>query len=156
MLIPRTPLLWFVFFFGCATSGIAQQAAGMAAPAPVPSQIVTAHKVFVSNEGYDSIAREAFERAHQRNRPYNDFYAAMKNWGRYELVTSPADADLVFAIRFSAPIVNCDKLTSFAPQLQLTILDARTHFALWSMMDPVQGAYRKNTWDKNFTKALMA
>jgi hypothetical protein len=156
MLTLRTSFLCFVFLFACVTSSMAQQASEMAPPAPVPSQIITAHKVFVSNEGYDSIARAAFERAHQRNRPYNDLYAAMKKWGRYELVSSPADADLVFAIRFTAPIVDCDKLTSYAPQLQLTILGARTHFVLWSMMDPVQGAYRKITWDKNFTEGLDA
>ena len=32
---------------------------------------------------------------------YNEFYAAMKSWGRYELVSSPADADMVFEIRFA-------------------------------------------------------
>ena len=40
------------------------------------------------------------------NEPYNRFYAAMKSWGRYELVASPADADWVFEIRFTAPLVD--------------------------------------------------
>ena len=33
--------------------------------------------------------------------PYNRFSAAMKSWGRYELVASPAEAGLVFEIRFT-------------------------------------------------------
>ena len=35
------------------------------------------------------------------DRAYNEFYAAMKTWGRYELVAAPRDADLVFEIRLT-------------------------------------------------------
>src|ERR1035441_8663261 len=63
--------------------------------APIPSQILTAKKVFISNAGgeYDAGIWSG-----GRERSYNEFYAAMKSWGRYELVSSPGDADLVFQV----------------------------------------------------------
>jgi len=96
--------------------------------APIPAQIVTAKKVFISNGGVDGAALAAFKRAGDSNEPYNRFYAAMKSWGRYELVASPADADLVFEIRFTAPIADFGKTTIYEPQLGLSIFETKTHF----------------------------
>ena len=74
----------------------------------------------------------------------------MKNWGRYELVGSPSDADLVFEISFAAPMVGADKLTTFAPNLRLEILDAKTHFLLWTIIEPVDGALSQGHLGKEF------
>jgi hypothetical protein len=124
------------------------------APAPMPTSIQTAKRVFLGNAGVDGMSIAAFQRAGDKNQPYNWFYVAMKNWGRYELVGSPADADLVFEISFAAPLVGADKLVTFAPYLRLEILDAKTHFLLWTIVAPVDGAYRKASWDKNFTAGV--
>ena len=124
--------------------------------APIPAQIISAQKVFISNAGVDGMALAAFKREGEPDKHYSQFYAAMKAWGRYELVADPGDANLVFEIRFTAPISGCDKLTSYAPQFGLSILDAKTHFAIWTLIEPVQGAYRKGTWDKNFNLGLTA
>jgi hypothetical protein len=82
-------------------SAVAQQ--GKAVPlAPVPVQIAAAKKVFISNAGGQSF-ETVFEQIVFNggpDRPYNEFYAAMKNRGHYEIVSSPADADLVLAIRW--------------------------------------------------------
>jgi hypothetical protein len=69
-------------------------------PAPIPTQISTAKRVFVANGGGDDsgISESFFNR--DVDRAYNQFYAAMKSAGRYELVGSPAEADLLFEIRF--------------------------------------------------------
>ena len=61
--------------------------------APIPTQILTCKKVFVSNG--ESNAKTTIP-----NLTYNEFYAHMKSWGKYELSPAPADADLVFEIRF--------------------------------------------------------
>jgi hypothetical protein len=50
--------------------------------APIPAQIITSEKVFISNGGVDSAALAAFKRAGDTNEPYNRFFAAMKSWGR--------------------------------------------------------------------------
>jgi hypothetical protein len=70
------------------------------------------------------------------NKSYNLFYAAMKEWGRYELVASPEDADLVFEIYASAPVVSSKGGESKnQPQLQLSIFDPKTHFLLWKLTE---------------------
>ena len=124
------------------------------AMAPVPPQILTSRKVFISNAGYDSTSRVAFKNGGDLNQPYNEFYSAVKDWGRYELVGTPADADLVFEIRFTAPFAFDEKMTVYVPQLDLEILDVKTHFKLWSITVPVQGAIRKATWEKNFSQGI--
>ncbi len=133
----------------------AQETKGTAA-APVPPQIAAARKVFIANNGADLAAQAAFKRAGEPEQAYNHFYAAMQSWGRYELVSTPADADLVFEIRFSAPMYYNGTLAIFEPQFQLRILDTKTHFLLWSLIAPVEGAFRKATWDKNFDRGLDA
>jgi len=116
--------------------------------APVPPQIFTSKKVFISNAGYDSIAFAVFKKEGESEKPYNQFYASMKSWGRYDLVDSPSDADLVFEIRFTTD------LPTATPQWELAILDVKTHFKLWSITAPVQGAIRKVTWEKNFSQGI--
>lgn len=122
--------------------------------APVPAQILTAKKVFISNTGVGANALPIFTKADDPNGPYNQFYAAMKTWGRYELVTAPVDADLVFEINFTAPLVGTQILDTYAPQLDLAILDTKTRFRLWTLTQPVERATRKETWNKNFSKGL--
>src|ERR1700683_1783408 len=125
-----------------------QPAQPAAAAAPVPAQIISAHKVFISNAGADVPARAIFNRAGDPEEAYNGFYSSMQSWGKYELVSTPADADLVFELRFTAP--------AYGPEFDLTILDAKTHFLLWTMTQPVNGAFRKETWLKNFDDGLHA
>ena len=119
----------------------------------MPAPIVTAKKVFISNGGVDRAAPAAFKRAGDSNEPYNRFYAAMKSWGRYDLVASPADADLVFDLRFTAPNADLGKTAIYEAQLGLSIFAAKTHFVLWTLTEPVQGAFRRATGRKTCTKA---
>jgi hypothetical protein len=126
------------------------------AAAPVPAQIVSARKVFIANAGADLAAQAAFKRAGDPDQAYNRFYAAMQTWGRYVLVSTPAEADLVFEIRFAAPRYYDGTLAVYDPQFGLSILDAKTHFVLWSLAEPVEGAFRKATWLKNFDHGLSA
>lgn len=135
--------------------GAEAQSSQATAPAgPVPVQIASAKKVFVSNMGTDAMSTAAFKREQAENKPYNEIYAALKAWGRYQVVDTPGDADLVFEIGFSAPIVGAGEPTAYGPQLNLSIVDARTHFRLWTLFEPVGGALRKSTWDKNFAAGM--
>ncbi len=138
---------------GAAPAMQAQQPNGTPA-APVPAPIVTGKTAFISNAGMDSMSLSVFRNAGDPDQPYNEFYAAMKSWGRYKLVANPADADLVFEIRFTAPITDFGKVTTYDPQLDLTIVDAKTHFTLWSLIEPVNGAMRKETWEKNVARGM--
>jgi hypothetical protein len=128
-----------------------------ALPAPVPAQIISGRKVFLSNapgeidSGYSGGPYRA----------YDQFYAAMKSWGRYELVAAPADADLVFEIRFSSEIgavsvSNGVGGSGKSRQLRVVILDPKTHVPLWWFNEQVGSAFRQASRDKNFDEAMAA
>ena len=53
--------------------------------APVPSLLLSAKKVFISNAGADSgLFPHPF--SGDPDRAYNEFYANVESWGRYQLV----------------------------------------------------------------------
>lgn len=119
-------------------------------PAPLPAVVATATKVFLTNGGGSNLA-------------YDAFYSAMKQWGKYEIVGSPNDADLIIELAYkveregtrvwsstntyngttqvhSAQIVD--------PQLMLTIYDAKTKNSLWSEVDHRRLAVREKNREK--------
>lgn len=136
--------------------------------APVPAQITTAKKAFISNVGVeDGVIPAVFSGG--PDRPYNQFYTAMKTWGRYQLVGSPADADVVLEIRIRAPLdlvsnysptpargLQYTPAGSRVPQFQLTILDPKTRIVLWNLTEYVEFAALRANHDKNFDEALVA
>jgi hypothetical protein len=131
----------------------AQQSKGPA-PAPVPAQISAAQKVFISNAGGESFETVIDETVFNGgpDRPYNQFYAAMKNWGRFELVSSPADADLVLEI--SWVLTDTGLRLPVLGQLRLVVIDPKTHVTLWNFTEYVRGAILLGNRDKNFDQAM--
>jgi hypothetical protein len=55
--------------------------------APLPAAVTNAKTVFLVNGGGSSLAFDAF-------------YAAMKDWGKYQIVGSPEAADLVITLNY--------------------------------------------------------
>ena len=105
--------------------------------APLPSAIINAHKIFLSNRGGSDLAFDAF-------------YSGMKSWGKFEIVGSPDDADLIVELAYrvedhgtrvwsSTNTYNGDTQVHsrelIDPQLTLTIYDAKTKNSLWSTID---------------------
>lgn len=152
----RTGLVsaFLVVFLFSSPSVLTAQEKGVAPPAPVPSPILTAKKVFISNGGLDGLAFEAFRKLGDVDQPYNAFYAAMNSWAKYELVSAPSEADLVLEIRFTAPFVGEDHLPRNTAQFSLTIYDAKTRFVLWTILAPVDGAFRKTTLVRNVDQGI--
>jgi hypothetical protein len=133
-------------------------------PAPLPTQILTARKVFVSNAGGDTLG----DYSGGPHRAYDQLYAAVKGWGRYELVAAPADAELVFEISFAIPLVG-EHVTGGGsgqtpvssrplkdPQFRLCVRDLKTHVLLWTFIEHVQSALLQGNRDKNFDLAMAA
>ncbi len=139
-----------------AVAGLNGQQANGAGTAPFPAQIAGARKVFISNAGADVAALAIFKRAGEPDQAYNRFYSAMQTWGRYEIVATPEEADLVLEIGFRAPMYYNGTLAIYEPQFELKIIEAKTHFLLWTLAEPVEGAFRKATWLKNFDQGLDA
>ena len=84
--------------------------------APLPAQFLAAKKVFISNRGSEEGAPVINGSV---DLPYDEFYAFMNNWGKYELVTSPNEADLILEIGYRG-------------RLHLVIFEPRTHVILWT------------------------
>jgi len=124
------------------------------APPPVPAQILAARKVFIVNAGFDGNAFAILQRAGDAEEPYNQFYAAVKSSGRFEIVGAPIDADLVLEIRFSAQLSGTEKVDTYQPLVTLTILDSKTHFPLGTITESVESAILAKTWGKNFASGI--
>lgn len=128
--------------------------------APVPPALLAAKKVFISNAGADSgLFPHPF--SGDPDRPYNEFYAAIQIWGRFELVGDPSEADVVFELQLTSPYgpTNPNKQNGAAdplPMLRLVIFDRRTHYILWALTESINPAALQKTHDRNFDDALMA
>jgi hypothetical protein len=119
----------------------------VARPAPRPAQILTGKRVFISNAGGE--LSNWFTGG--SDRLYNQFYAAMKDWGRYELVAAPADADLIFEIRVTGAYLS---EREEIPKFELAILDPKTHVILWGFAERLNLALLKGHRDENFDKGM--
>jgi hypothetical protein len=119
-------------------------------PAPLPTAVVNAHKIFITNGGGSELA-------------YDSFYSAMKDWGKYEVVGSPEEADLVVEVAYrvenrgthvwSASNVSNGTTQVYSaqmidPELTLSIYDAKTKNALWSAVDHRQLARLQKNREK--------
>jgi len=120
------------------------------APAPLPTVIVNAHKVFLTNGGGSDLA-------------YDAFYSEMKNWGKYQVVGSPDEAELIIELAYrvehggtrvwsssntydGTTQVHSAQITD--PQLVLTIYNAKSKNSLWSTIDRRRLARRKKNREK--------
>ena len=120
-----------------------QQTTGPVQNTPVPPEVLSGHRVFLSNAGaapnFPGTAEEA----------YNTVAAALKAWGHYELVESPEQADLLFKLREISPVTGVgggDDTPSYAitsPTFELTIADAHSGAHLWTVTSPVNLSYKK-------------
>jgi hypothetical protein len=125
---------------------------------PVPAAIAAAKTIFVSNAGSDSgLFPEPF--TGDPDRPYTEFYSALKATGDYTLVGDPAQADLVLELRLVAPYGPSDAnkqkgASDPLPMFRLTVYDRKTHYILWTVSSSIELAYLQKTHDKNFDMAL--
>ena len=148
--------MWAVL--GVAVLVSAQQPTAAAAPGPVPPALQAAHNLFISNAGADSgLFPSPF--SGDPDRPYDQFYAALKATGQFNLVADPSDADLVLELRLSAPngpVKNAKQYGSAdpLPMFRLVVFDRKTHYILWAVTESVEIAYLQKTHDTNFDRAL--
>jgi hypothetical protein len=119
-------------------------------PAPLPTVVVNAKKVFLPNGGGSDLA-------------YDAFYSKMKKWGKYEIVGSPEEADLIIQISYHVEhggtrvwstnntyngTTEVHSTQIVDPQLVLTIYDAKTKNSLWETIDHRRLARRAKNREK--------
>ena len=116
--------------------------------APLPAQILSARKVFIGNTFGDRDVRIA-KYVGGPDGIYNQFYADVKNGGRFEPVGTPADADLVLDVTLGVFPLNAGYAA-----FRLSILDPKSNVLLWTIAEPIDPAFLAKTWRRNLTQAL--
>ena len=120
---------------------------------PVPPQILSAKTVFLSNAG--SEANNISERA------YIVLHDGLAQWKHYQPVTTPAAADLILELRYTAPLGNINVASGnsfppdYKPRFQLVIRDRATAVILWSVTE-FPFSEKKNTFDQSNDNAVNA
>ncbi|MFZ0335996.1 MAG: hypothetical protein WA855_12265 [Candidatus Acidiferrales bacterium] len=66
----------------------------------------------------------------------------------------PAEADLVLEIHFARSVYTGG--LGEGAEFYLSIVDTKTHFVLWTLVEPVEGAVRKVSWEKNIDASVRA
>ncbi len=121
---------------------------------PVPAQIGSAHTVFLANLGADANFPV------DATRTYNDISAALQGWGHYQIVDTPAQADLVFQIHAINPITGVGGYgrtgvySVNTPSLEINILDAKTNVLLWTVDSPLYAAVRASKRESWYNVAV--
>ncbi len=96
-----------------------------------------------------------------RTGPTTSFTLGCKHGDAFALIDDPDDADLVFEVRLLAPNGPADPnkqkgASDPLPTFQLSIIDRKSHYTLWTVNETVQLAYLQKTHDRNFDDALAA
>ena len=120
-------------------------------PAPLPTAITTAQKLFLGNAG-DTDNQDCL-------RAYNEFYAGIAGYGRYQLVLDPSAADLILELHYevraggiTGPHSPVD--TAFARQFRLVLIDPHTRAVLWSFTEAENNAVFQSNRNKNLDAAM--
>ena len=135
------------------------QVQAQAPSAPIPSQILTAKKVFISNAG---VGLDPKLWSGGPAQPYNELYAAIKISGQYQLVATPAEADLVLQISFADPLTDVGgtkdsgSISLNTPQLKLVLLDPKTNIALWTLNEKTSTAHMQKGRDQALAESIDA
>jgi hypothetical protein len=108
----------------------------------VPAAIASAHTVLLTNVGIT--ARLGLD----TNQLYNDIHQRLAQWGYYQLVSTPQQADLIFQLdeidpRNGINVTPGTDVYNRTPSFRIVILDARTGIALWTVTAPIYIKGRK-------------
>ncbi len=108
--------------------------------APVPAPMIYGKRAFIAYQ-FAETAASGFSGEPQRD--YNEFYAAMKAWGRYQLVDDPKDADLVYTVHLN-PALSTLNVSVTSPY----------DISLWGFRVEFNGVAKQKVKDKNYSDAI--
>lgn len=120
--------------------------------APLPPAVQSAKKAFLTNGGGGGSSLA-----------FDEFYAQMKQWGRFQLAASPAEADVVIELKYvvedkgthvwsstntytNQTQIYSSRITD--PQLVLSIYEPKSGSLLWSTTDHRRLARLSSNRDK--------
>ncbi len=143
-------LAWFLV----AIPTTSAQQPGPAPSAPVPPQILSAHTVFVSNGGGSNYFQPMFTESGP-DRAYNTIVCRPADSPiTTQLVSAPAQADVILEIRSIAPAIGGVDNVEYNPQLILNIRDPQTSTLLWTTSANVRAAGMQKQRDQGFDQSV--
>jgi hypothetical protein len=118
-------------------------------PIPLPAQLSAAHTVFLASAGAPALAaKENLGTATM----YSSMFHALSTDQRLQLVPSPAAAEL--SMEVSILVTSTGMPGTFGvPSLRLAIYDTKTHSLIWTIDEPLEGAFREKTFEHNLDEA---
>lgn len=119
-------------------------------PAPMPAQFLAAKRMFIANGAGDNDP-DITKYTSGPDGLYNQLYADVKALGRYELVASPSDADIVLELKIEYAMFNHNFTY---PKFKAEIRDPKTNVLLWTFTEPVNGALLAKSGRKNVAQSL--
>lgn len=144
------PVILLFAAFASSSFAQTQQPADAPVVAPVPAQVINAKRIFVANGAGDNDPAIS-KYTNGADGLYNQFYADIKALGRYELVSSPADADIVLELKVDYAVFNRGFVY---PKCGVAVRDPKSNVQLWSFNEPIEGAFLAKTGRKNVAQAL--
>jgi hypothetical protein len=114
-----------------ASPAVGAEAISALPAAPLPNQVLTAKKVFLSNLGVDAAAAVAFEYIANPDAAFNGFFAAIQSLGQYGLTATPAESDLILEFRVTAAPLTAGAPVQYLTYLNLSVVDTKSHYVLW-------------------------
>jgi hypothetical protein len=135
-----------------ASAAQAQTPAPQVVAAPIPPQLLNDNIVFLSNGG---ISPDLRDRLGSAPSPLDQLYSALQNSKHFRMASTPGEAEMVFEFSFTDPATTCgsDK-TCTAMQMELIVYDEKTHFRLWTFIEPVEPAVLTSNFLKNTAQGV--
>ena len=115
---------------------------------PVPPKIGLGRKAFINNAGTDASGEKY---SGGKDQVYNKVFDTIKKSGRYEIVSSAGEADLIFDVSFFVE-PSCTRFGD--PQLKLALVEPGNNVLLWGFTTHVETALLEGNARKNFTQGV--
>lgn len=146
IMIGSALLAMLAFPLAAQTASTADQTAP--ASAPLPAALGTAHKFFLGNAGDQDNA--------DCLRVYNGFYAALAQFGRYQMVNDPLAADLILELHYEFSLgAGVNGTGANTPrQFRVVLLDPRVHVVLWALTERTNYATLERNRNKNLDEVV--
>jgi hypothetical protein len=106
--------------------------------APLPADFATAQTAFIASAGAPALVPKEKTVVSMM---YDSFYRQLNTLNIYKITATPKDADLAFQISMQT-------LANMSYML-LNIREVKTNVLLWTLYEPVDGAFREKTLQHN-------
>lgn len=128
-------------------------AAAQSPSVAVPSQFASARTLFLGSGGAAILDNQDKEGTAML---YPSAYNALSSAGRYRLTSTPAEAEIYAVISIEGGQSSVSHGTSSQQRIfiRLAVFDTKTHALLWNIDEPLSGAIRKATFQKNIDESV--